>query len=149
MISERRQRRAKRKTVIMPLNRKLHQNQFAAMPFLATWPVTQRGVSAANVVATIEVPASHQETSRPETKKSFVEALAFLRKYRPIRRLTRKYAPTTIQSPSVIFIGRPANPLAKIPPSAGLTDKARQYIAKARPAEASLLVLAIQGLGDN
>src|SRR5437016_12755701 len=105
MISERRQRRAKRKTVIMPLKRKLHQNQFAAMPFFATCPVTQRGVSAANVVATIEVPASHQETSRPETKKSFVEALAFLRKYRPMRRLTRKYAPTTIQSPSVIFIG--------------------------------------------
>ena len=64
----------------MPLNRKLHQNQLAAMPYFATWPVTQSGVSAANVVATIEVPASHQVTCRPETKKSLVEALAFLRK---------------------------------------------------------------------
>src|SRR5437870_12554519 len=88
----------------MPLKRKLHQNQFAAMPFFATCPVTQRGVSAANVVATIEVPANHQETSRPETKKYFVEGLALLRTYRPMRSLTRKYALTTIQSPSVIFI---------------------------------------------
>src|SRR5205823_14554000 len=89
----------------MPPTQKLHQIQFPAIPWRATTPHTNRGVSAANVVATIEVPASHQETSRPETKKSFVEALAFLRKYRPMRRLTRKYAPTTIQSPSVIFIG--------------------------------------------
>ena len=63
----------------MPLSRKLHQNQLAATPRRTTWPVTHRGVSAANVVATMDVPASHQETSRPDTKKSSVLALAFLR----------------------------------------------------------------------
>ena len=31
-------------------------------------PVTARGVSAAKVVATMEVPASHQLTLRPLTK---------------------------------------------------------------------------------
>ena len=35
-----------------------------------------RGVSAAKVVATMEVPASHQETSRPEMKNSSVLPLA-------------------------------------------------------------------------
>jgi hypothetical protein len=33
-------------------------------------PVTASGVSAAKVVATIEVPASHQGTCRPERKNS-------------------------------------------------------------------------------
>ena len=33
-----------------------------------TKPVTASGVSAAKVVATMEVPASHQFTLRPETK---------------------------------------------------------------------------------
>ena len=33
-------------------------------------PVTASGVSAAKVVATIEVPASHHGTSRPERKNS-------------------------------------------------------------------------------
>jgi hypothetical protein len=39
---------------LMPLKTMLHQIQFPAMPFLATNPVTASGVSAANVVATIE-----------------------------------------------------------------------------------------------
>ena len=33
-------------------------------------PVTTSGVSAPKVVATIDVPASHQETLRPERKNS-------------------------------------------------------------------------------
>jgi hypothetical protein len=33
-------------------------------------PVTTRGVSAPKVVATMEVPASHQLTLRPERKNS-------------------------------------------------------------------------------
>jgi hypothetical protein len=33
-----------------------------------TSPATASGVSAANVVATMEVPASHQLTARPDTK---------------------------------------------------------------------------------
>ena len=56
----------------MPLARKHHQIQFPAMPFFATKPVTASGVSAANVVATIDVPASHQGTLRPERKNSVV-----------------------------------------------------------------------------
>ena len=54
----------------MPLAARLHQIQFPAMPFRATSPVTANGVSAANVVATMDVPASHHVTFRPETKKS-------------------------------------------------------------------------------
>ena len=42
------------------------------MPLRATMPVTASGVSAANVVATIDVPASHQGTLRPERKNSLV-----------------------------------------------------------------------------
>ncbi len=57
----------------------LHQIQLPAMPFLATRPVTARGVSAAKVVATIDVPASHQVTLRPPTKKSSVERVARFR----------------------------------------------------------------------
>ena len=40
------------------------------MPLAATMPVTASGVSAANVVATIDVPASHQGTLRPDRKYS-------------------------------------------------------------------------------
>ena len=40
------------------------------MPPTATIPVTASGVSAAKVVATMEVPASHQGTLRPERKNS-------------------------------------------------------------------------------
>src|SRR4051812_32824157 len=65
-----RQRRAYRKTVNMPLATKFHQSQLPAMPLVATNPVTTSGVSAANVVATIDVPASHHGTFRPERKNS-------------------------------------------------------------------------------
>ena len=54
----------------IPPNRKFHQSQFPAMPLRATISVTASGVSAANVVATIDVPASHQGSSRPERKNS-------------------------------------------------------------------------------
>ncbi len=60
----------------MPLITKFHQSQLPAIPFLATNPVTASGVSAAKVVATIEVPASHQGTLRPERKNSVVLPLA-------------------------------------------------------------------------
>jgi hypothetical protein len=60
----------------MPPTHEPHQIQFPAMPCRATSPQTSSGVSAANVVATIEVPASHHETSRPEMKNSSVFPLA-------------------------------------------------------------------------
>ena len=76
MISARRHILAKKNTVIIPLNSRLHQSQFPAMPWVATRPVTAKGVSAAKVAATIDVPASHQLTERPETKNSSVLVLA-------------------------------------------------------------------------
>ena len=63
----------------MPERQRLHQIQLPEMPWVATRPQTKSGVSAAKVVATIEVPASHQETSRPETKNSSVDPLALRR----------------------------------------------------------------------
>ena len=56
----------------MPLATKFHQSQFPAMPLRATKPVTTSGVSAAKVVATMEVPASHQGTLRPDRKNSLM-----------------------------------------------------------------------------
>jgi len=54
-----------------------HQNQFPAIPSVATSPAMASGVSAAKVVATIEVPASHQGRVRPAAKKAsvFLDAL--------------------------------------------------------------------------
>jgi hypothetical protein len=46
------------------------------MPPFATRPETTSGVSAANVVATMEVPMSHQGSDLPETKYSSVLRLA-------------------------------------------------------------------------
>ncbi len=54
----------------MPLITRFHHSQLPAMPFAATMPVTASGVSAAKVVATMEVPASHQGRDRPERKNS-------------------------------------------------------------------------------
>ena len=54
----------------MPLETKHHHSQFPAIPLAATIPVTASGVSAAKVVATMEVPASHHGTLRPERKNS-------------------------------------------------------------------------------
>jgi hypothetical protein len=46
----------------------VHQNQFPAMPRVATMPATHSGVSAAKVVATMEVPATHHGRLRPAMK---------------------------------------------------------------------------------
>jgi hypothetical protein len=64
----RRQSREKKKTVRTPENAPFHQSQLPATPYFATRPATASGVSAAKVVATIEVPASHHGSARPETK---------------------------------------------------------------------------------
>lgn len=60
----------------MPLSSRFHQSQLPAMPCFATIPVTARGVSAANVVATMLVPARNQPTLRPPAKYSSVEPVA-------------------------------------------------------------------------
>ena len=69
---------------------KFHHSQFPAIPPCATIPVTAKGVSAANVVATIDVPASHQGAERPETKKSLTLRPAERRNHSPIARLSPK-----------------------------------------------------------
>ena len=53
------------------------------MPPEATIPVTANGVSAAKVVATIEVPASHQGKRRSATKKLSTLAAARRRNQTP------------------------------------------------------------------
>ena len=85
MTPERRHRRAKKKTVATPVSTKAHHCQLPATPYLRTCSVTQFGVSDENVVATIERPASHHGTERPEAKNSAVL---------PLERLARKSAGT-------------------------------------------------------
>ncbi len=68
----------------------LHQSQFPAMPLRATIPVTASGVSAANEVATIDVPASHQGAFRPERKNSLVLPRARREYSSPIPSVKRK-----------------------------------------------------------
>src|SRR5687767_9649127 len=87
-----------------------HQSQFPATPFSATMPVTASGVSAANVVATIDVPASHHGNDRPETKNSETFLPARRVYASPTAAESRKYAPTMIQSRDVIGSGSPAIP---------------------------------------
>mgnify|MGYP006952874690 CR=1 FL=1 len=56
----------------MPVRTKAHHTQLPATPSVRTMSVTRFGVSLANVVATIDRPASHQGTARPEAKNSDV-----------------------------------------------------------------------------
>ena len=64
--------RGRANTVSIPPKAKFHQIQLPAIPSEATISVTRSGVSAAKVVATIEVPANHHGMSRPERKNSEV-----------------------------------------------------------------------------
>ena len=61
--------RAKKKVAVRWAMPQDHQIQLPLMPPSATIPVTARGVSAAKVVARMEVPASHQGNLRSPTKK--------------------------------------------------------------------------------
>ena len=60
--------RAKKTVTVTKVNTQLHQNQLPEMPLLAMMPAIASGVSAANVVATIEVPRHHQGSERSATK---------------------------------------------------------------------------------
>ena len=55
-----------------PVSVNAHHCQFPATPCVRTKLVTRFGVSLAKVVATIESPASHQGTERPDAKNSAV-----------------------------------------------------------------------------
>src|SRR5919108_4050547 len=72
MTPERRQSRAKKNTVETPVSTNAHHCQLPATPYWRTCCVTQFGVSLLKVVATIDKPASHQGTDRPEAKNSEV-----------------------------------------------------------------------------
>src|SRR5262245_35054348 len=100
----RRQRRAKKNTVSMPLINMFHQSQLPATPCDDTNPVTTSGVSAANVVATIDAPASHQGTARPEMKYSLRLSPPRFVKANPMPADRMKYAATIAQSTTVRFI---------------------------------------------
>src|SRR5256885_11846588 len=78
MTPDRRHSRAKKKTVETPVSTNAHHCQLPATPNLRTCSVTQLGVSLLKVVATIESPANHHGTERPETKNSEVFLLARL-----------------------------------------------------------------------
>ena len=54
----------------MPVRRNAHHAQFPATPFLRTISVTRLGVSAENVVATIDTPSNHHGMFLPERKNS-------------------------------------------------------------------------------
>ncbi len=54
----------------MPVIRKAHHSQFWLTPPVRTRSVTRFGVSVEKVVATIEVPRSHQGIDRPPRKNS-------------------------------------------------------------------------------
>src|SRR6185436_15695598 len=56
----------------MPVSTKAHHTQFPATPLRRTMSVTRLGVSALKVVATIDRPASHHGTARPDAKNSDV-----------------------------------------------------------------------------
>src|SRR4051812_47280508 len=101
MTFARRQRRAKKNTVSMPLISMFHHSQLPATPLLATMPVTTRGVSAANVVATIDAPASHHATCRPEMKYSSRLSPPRFVYIRPMPADNAKYATTINQSITV------------------------------------------------
>src|SRR3954451_19933250 len=104
MTFARRQSRAKKNTVSMPLISMFHQSQFPATPCDDTSPVTTSGVSAAKVVATIDAPASHQGTFRPEMKYSLKLSPPRRVNAKPIAAESRKYDATIAQSIAVRFM---------------------------------------------
>src|SRR4029077_2089754 len=72
MTPEGRHRRAKKNPVETPVSTNAHHCQLPATPYWRTCCVTQFGVSLLKVVATMDSPASHQGTDRPDAKNSDV-----------------------------------------------------------------------------
>src|SRR3954470_9525910 len=104
MMPARRHRRAKKNTVSIQPKAALHQIQLPAMPFRATRPATASGVSAAKVVATIDVPASHHGRLRPVRKNSFTLRPPRAEYHSPIAAEATKYAAMRVQSRVVSVI---------------------------------------------
>src|SRR5919107_310723 len=89
----------------MPVSRNDHHTQFPATPLRRTMSVTRLGVSLLKVVATIERPASHQGTARPETKNSDVLRPARLPRNSAGTKQINSDAATMIQSSGCSCIG--------------------------------------------
>src|SRR5262245_62384707 len=105
MTPDRRQSRAKKKTVDTPVSTNAHHCQLPATPNFRTCSVTQFGVSLLNVVATIDRPASHQGTERPDAKNSDVFCPARLPKNSAGTKQMASDTRTMIQSMSWSCIG--------------------------------------------
>ena len=81
---------------------KLHHSQLPAIPRLATTPQIYSGVSIEKVVAAILVPANHQGSDRPETKKSSKLREALRESNIPNPVVIAKYTKTISQSIGVM-----------------------------------------------
>src|SRR6478672_5945081 len=82
----------------MPVRTNAHHTQLPATPVRRTMSVTRLGVSLEKVVATIERPASHHGTERPEAKKSAVVPLERRATSSAGRKQISSVAPITNQS---------------------------------------------------
>src|SRR5690348_12474173 len=100
MTPDRRHSLAKKNTVATPVSTNAHHCQLPATPNLRTCSVTQFGVSLLNVVATIDRPASHHGTDRPDAKNSVVFLPARLPKKSAGMKHTASDAATMSQSSS-------------------------------------------------
>ena len=89
---------AKKKVVNIPPISMFHHNQFPEIPFFLTTSATHNGVSAAKVVATIEIPAMYHGKFLPAKKKSVNEPLALFLNFNPINNVIPKKTATIIQS---------------------------------------------------
>src|SRR3954462_3546037 len=98
MTPERRHSRAKKNTVATPVSTIAHHCQLPATPYWRTCCVTQFGVSLLKVVATIDRPASHHGTERPEAKNSEVFFPASLPKNSAGKKQTTSVTATISQS---------------------------------------------------
>ena len=86
---------AKKKVVSIPEINKLHHCQLLEIPCFLIISVTYKGVSAANVVATIESPAMYHGKFLPPKKKSAREEEALSFNLNPIK-MNRRSKPMII-----------------------------------------------------
>jgi hypothetical protein len=82
----------------MPVSKKDHQTQLPDTPLFRTISATRLGVSAEKVVATIDIPNSHQGMVRPDKKNSEVFLPARLETIIPIANDITKKAIIIAQS---------------------------------------------------
>ena len=85
-------------TVTIPVTKKDHHAQFLATPASRTNPVTKLGVSAENVVATMDTPSSHHGIDFPAKKYSSLLLPADLDAAMLIKRTTIKKTAMISQS---------------------------------------------------